>query len=121
VLVVSGQGRHQARAYTMRMLTNRGCRAPVGAAQVPFTLACGVPGRFRWVTTFIARFDPSIPWPPDLQCALKWNTRLTSYDGARPTRPPCATGPAQHGTPQRSTRTNAPAQVGVMSMSARWV
>lgn len=33
--------------------------------QVPFTVKPGIPGTFRWVTTYIARFDPVIDWPTD--------------------------------------------------------
>lgn len=49
--------------------------------QVPFTLSCGTPGRLRWVTTNIARFDPSVEWPSDLNCKFEWNKALKSYDG----------------------------------------
>ncbi len=48
---------------------------------VPFTLTCGTPGRLRWVTTNIARFDPSVDWPTDLDCQFKWNTGLKGFDG----------------------------------------
>lgn len=50
--------------------------------QVPFRLSCGTPGRLRWVTTNIARFDPSVEWPADLDCSFDWNRGLKSYDGA---------------------------------------
>lgn len=53
---------------------------------VPFTISCDgsspVPGRGRWVTTNIARFDPSVDWPSDLACTFEWNATLSSYDGA---------------------------------------
>lgn len=49
--------------------------------QLPFTLGCPVPGLSRWVTTTIFRFDPLIDWPADLDCALKWNTALKTFDG----------------------------------------
>ncbi len=49
--------------------------------QVPFTLTCNTPGRLRWVTTNIARFDPSVDWPTDLSCAFVWNKNLKTYDG----------------------------------------
>ncbi|KAJ9521696.1 hypothetical protein QJQ45_015384, partial [Haematococcus lacustris] len=39
------------------------------------------PGRFRWVTTTIARWDPDQDWPSDLDCTLLLNTSLTTYDG----------------------------------------
>ncbi len=56
--------------------------AGVYPLQVPFTVNCPVPGRFRWVTTNIARWDPSIEWPTDLDCTFEWNTALKSFDGA---------------------------------------
>lgn len=46
----------------------------------PFTLTCDVPGKYRWVTTTIFRFDPDSTWPTDLDCEMVWNTRLTTYD-----------------------------------------
>ncbi|KAF6261957.1 hypothetical protein COO60DRAFT_1458856 [Scenedesmus sp. NREL 46B-D3] len=49
---------------------------------VPFTLSCGMPGRLRWVTTNIARFDPLVEWPSDLACSFNWNKGLKSFDGA---------------------------------------
>ncbi|KAG1668837.1 hypothetical protein FOA52_004932 [Chlamydomonas sp. UWO 241] len=49
--------------------------------KVPFNLTCNAPGRFRWVTTTIARFDPTQDWPTDLDCTLVWNTNLTTHDG----------------------------------------
>ncbi|GLI68394.1 hypothetical protein VaNZ11_012780 [Volvox africanus] len=51
--------------------------------KLPFSLSCPVPGRFRWVTTSIARFDPNVDWPTDLDCTLNWVTTLTAYDGAQ--------------------------------------
>jgi len=48
---------------------------------VPFTLSCPVPGRSRWVTTTIFRFDPAIDWPTDLECEFKWNAALKTFDG----------------------------------------
>ncbi|GFH16881.1 EGF-like domain-containing protein, partial [Haematococcus lacustris] len=52
----------------------------------PFSLSCpssskSPPGRFRWVTTTIARWDPDQEWPSDLDCTLLLNTSLTTYDG----------------------------------------
>jgi hypothetical protein len=49
--------------------------------QVPFSLSCGMPGRLRWVTTNIARFDPLVEWPTDLACSFDWNKALKSFDG----------------------------------------
>ncbi|KAI8474284.1 MAG: hypothetical protein J3K34DRAFT_456831 [Monoraphidium minutum] len=57
-------------------------QATLPASMVPFTLGCPVPGLGRWVTTTIYRFDASIEWPPDLDCAFKWNTALKTFDGA---------------------------------------
>ena len=51
--------------------------------QAPFRLSCPVPGRARWVTTTIYRFDPAVDWPSDLNCELAWNQQLSSYDGGR--------------------------------------
>lgn len=53
-----------------------------------FTTDCGVPGRYRWVTTNIARFDPDVDWPPDLNCTFRWNQGLRTYDGAQLQAPP---------------------------------
>lgn len=49
--------------------------------QVPFNLSCPMPGKFRWVTTTIARFDPNVDWPTDINCTLDFNKELTTYDG----------------------------------------
>ena len=50
--------------------------------KTPFRLSCGVPGKARWVTTSIARFDPDVDWPSDLDCSFVWNAALRAYDGA---------------------------------------
>ncbi|KAG2489968.1 hypothetical protein HYH03_011597 [Edaphochlamys debaryana] len=49
----------------------------------PFTLSCAVPGKARWVSTTIYRFDPDIEWPTDLDCEVEWNTGLKAWDGAK--------------------------------------
>ncbi|KAF5837388.1 hypothetical protein DUNSADRAFT_4436 [Dunaliella salina] len=50
--------------------------------KVPFSLSCSkLPGRFRWATTNIARFDPDSSWPTDLDCTFSFNSNLTSFDG----------------------------------------
>mmetsp|Transcript_14647 Transcript_14647/g.36469 ORF Transcript_14647/g.36469 Transcript_14647/m.36469 type:complete len:2268 (-) Transcript_14647:639-7442(-) len=54
---------------------------------LPFSLACAggaavPPGKFRWVTTTIARWDPDVDWPTDLACTFAFNTSLVAYDGA---------------------------------------
>ena len=62
-------------------------------AQQPFQLSCNnYPssgdgtqlqlGKFRWVTTFVARFDPDGEWPTDLDLDFSWNSNVTSWDGA---------------------------------------
>eukprot|EP00210_Caulerpa_lentillifera_P001088 g1049.t1 len=48
---------------------------------VPFTLDPAVPGRGRWVTTFIYRFDTEGPFATNLNIVFQWNTNLTTYDG----------------------------------------
>jgi hypothetical protein len=55
---------------------------------VPFTLqACSgqpafaVPGKLRWATTSIARFDADIDWPTDLCFDLVLNMQLKTFDG----------------------------------------
>jgi hypothetical protein len=40
-----------------------------------------VPGKFRWVTTFSARFDPDEDWPTDLSLDVQVNPALSSWDG----------------------------------------
>lgn len=37
-------------------------------------------GRWRWVTTFVARFDMDNDWPTDLKLTLQMNKRLTTFD-----------------------------------------
>ncbi|KAG2434214.1 hypothetical protein HXX76_007940 [Chlamydomonas incerta] len=55
---------------------------PASEQKLPFRLNCPVPGKARWVTTTIARFDADVDWPTDLDCELTWTAGLTSYDGA---------------------------------------
>jgi hypothetical protein len=40
-----------------------------------------LPGRWRRVTTFVARFDPSSDWPTDVTVAVQVNAALTTWDG----------------------------------------
>eukprot|EP00210_Caulerpa_lentillifera_P004932 g4706.t1 len=54
---------------------------------VPFTLEPTVQGKLRWVTTYIARFDSDDDLPYDSEIQLKWNLKLTTYDGVRLTAP----------------------------------
>ncbi|GMH46152.1 hypothetical protein BSKO_14120 [Bryopsis sp. KO-2023] len=49
--------------------------------KVPFTLNPGIAGRFRWVTTYIARWDPEDGWPLDMDIQFEWNKKLTTHDG----------------------------------------
>mmetsp|Transcript_41158 Transcript_41158/g.132449 ORF Transcript_41158/g.132449 Transcript_41158/m.132449 type:complete len:2416 (-) Transcript_41158:30-7277(-) len=56
--------------------------------QLPFKLeACdgqpefAVPGKIRWLSTSIARFDADVDWPTDLCFDLVLNPALKSYDG----------------------------------------
>eukprot|EP00899_Mesostigma_viride_P016306 jgi/Mesvir1/24677/Mv25138-RA.1 len=53
----------------------------VPTAQRPFAFNPPVKGRFRWVTTYIARFDPLDGWMPDVETTLVWNGDLTTWDG----------------------------------------
>jgi hypothetical protein len=57
--------------------------ASLPANATPFALeGCNAPGRGRWVTTSIYRFDLTIDaWPTDLACAFAWNKALRSFDG----------------------------------------
>jgi hypothetical protein len=40
-----------------------------------------VPGKLRWVTTYIVRFDPDIDWPLDLVFDIVINSELKAWDG----------------------------------------
>mmetsp|Transcript_52119 Transcript_52119/g.130917 ORF Transcript_52119/g.130917 Transcript_52119/m.130917 type:complete len:2340 (-) Transcript_52119:890-7909(-) len=40
-----------------------------------------IPGTTYWVTTSIARFDPAVDWPSDLEVTVKINRDLTSVSG----------------------------------------
>ncbi|GMH44587.1 hypothetical protein BSKO_12539 [Bryopsis sp. KO-2023] len=51
------------------------------ADKVPFFLEPAVPGRFRWVTTYIARWDPDGSWPLDSEVKFTLNKKLTTHDG----------------------------------------
>jgi hypothetical protein len=80
--------------------------------QTPFTTTCGVPGRMRWVTTSIARFDPSVEWPPDLRCAFRWNAALEAYDGA-----PLRLDAGGAGAPASSLPLEVPLRTAPLTMS----
>ncbi|GMH44585.1 hypothetical protein BSKO_12537 [Bryopsis sp. KO-2023] len=49
--------------------------------KVPFFLEPEIPGRFRWVTTYIARWDPDENWPLDSEVKFTLNKRLRTHDG----------------------------------------
>ncbi|GMH44461.1 hypothetical protein BSKO_12413 [Bryopsis sp. KO-2023] len=49
--------------------------------KVPFTLTPEIPGRFQWVSTYIARWDPEDGWPLDMDVQFEWNRNLTTPDG----------------------------------------
>eukprot|EP01094_Clydonella_sp_ATCC50884_P020809 TRINITY_DN439_c0_g1_i1.p1 TRINITY_DN439_c0_g1~~TRINITY_DN439_c0_g1_i1.p1 ORF type:complete len:2206 (-),score=883.54 TRINITY_DN439_c0_g1_i1:214-6831(-) len=52
------------------------------AELVPFTLeGSAVPGRVRWVTTYMARFDADVPWPAEVRLRLQVKHDLVSHDG----------------------------------------
>eukprot|EP01114_Cavostelium_apophysatum_P012830 TRINITY_DN2968_c0_g1_i5.p1 TRINITY_DN2968_c0_g1~~TRINITY_DN2968_c0_g1_i5.p1 ORF type:complete len:1393 (+),score=235.18 TRINITY_DN2968_c0_g1_i5:63-4241(+) len=57
---------------------------------IPFKLsgAENIPGKFRWVTTSIFRFDPDIDWPTDLKFEVVFNPDFKSFDGASITQAP---------------------------------
>ena len=64
--------------------------AAAAAENVPFYFTASgaekpVPGKFRWVSTYIARFDPDVNWPLDLSFELRMNPALEAWDGTRVT------------------------------------
>jgi hypothetical protein len=63
---------------------------------VPFELFPPIPGKLRWVTTTIARFDPDSDYPPSLTFALQL-TGMASRAGA--TLAPDSTTTWQFSTP----------------------
>ncbi|KAF8068259.1 hypothetical protein HT031_001946 [Scenedesmus sp. PABB004] len=84
--------------------------AALPAALSPFTVDCpGVPGALRWVTTNIARWDPAINWPTDLDCAVTWNVGLKTFDGA-----PLALG----GAPRSVRLRSAPLKLEVAAVDS---
>lgn len=48
----------------------------------PFHLTAAIPGRWRWVTTSIIRFDPSEDWPAELNFELQLKDNAIGYGGA---------------------------------------
>jgi hypothetical protein len=55
----------------------------VPPAQQPFKVGDGSVGRFRWMNSYIARFDPYGIWPSDLSLSFVWNRQLTSWEGLK--------------------------------------
>jgi hypothetical protein len=59
---------------------------PLGANvsdMAAFTIGDDSVGRFRWINSYIARFDPvGGDWGDDLSLKLTWNRDLLSWDGA---------------------------------------
>ncbi|GMH44597.1 hypothetical protein BSKO_12549 [Bryopsis sp. KO-2023] len=49
--------------------------------KVPFFLEPEIPGRFRWVTTYIARWDPDESWLLDYEVKFSLNENLKTHDG----------------------------------------
>jgi hypothetical protein len=45
-------------------------------------LRASVPGKLRWVTTSIARFDPTNEWPTDLDFSVSVKN-ITTFDGSK--------------------------------------
>ena len=50
-----------------------------------------MPGKLRWVTTYILRFDPDGDWPNDLNCTVQVNPMLRAFDGTPLQAPVSAT------------------------------
>eukprot|EP00775_Hariotina_reticulata_P009988 gene9988-10143_t len=78
-------------------------------SMMPFKINCAVPGLFRWVTTNIARWDPMISWPTDLDCSFQWNTKLKTFDGAT----------LQLSSPQQVALTSRPISFSISSVSSK--
>jgi hypothetical protein len=69
--------------------------APLPSDKTPFTISMAqshegsagkalpiFPGKWRWVTTFVARFDPDSDWPTDVTVTARLNADLRTWDGA---------------------------------------
>lgn len=50
--------------------------------QTPFTVLGGSAGRFRWLNSYVASFEPEGEWATDLTLDFAWNAQLASFDGA---------------------------------------
>ncbi|GMH43110.1 hypothetical protein BSKO_11032 [Bryopsis sp. KO-2023] len=77
---------------------------------VPFTFGQSnvAQGRFRWVTTSIARWDPTTSWPPDLDTELIWNKELKTFSGI----------PLQLNVPSKIKITSPPLQVTILGVGS---
>lgn len=53
----------------------------VADAQRPFTVGDGSLGSYRWINSYVARFDPFGDWPSDAALSFTWNRELVSWDG----------------------------------------
>ena len=53
----------------------------VPETQRPFRVGDGSLGSFRWINSYIARFDPFGTWPSDAAVPFEWNRDLESWDG----------------------------------------
>eukprot|EP00210_Caulerpa_lentillifera_P001110 g1071.t1 len=48
---------------------------------IPFTLQPSVEGTYRWLSSYIVRFEPRREWAADLEVDFEWNLDLETYDG----------------------------------------
>ncbi|KAL3929040.1 MAG: hypothetical protein SGPRY_002129 [Prymnesium sp.] len=48
----------------------------------PLLIHPNIEGTFRWVTTSVARFDPSHEWPAELEVSVHLNPQMRGYDGS---------------------------------------
>jgi hypothetical protein len=51
--------------------------------QVLYASGQPVPGRSRWVSTSIYRWDPQLRWQPNNKIRIQWNRNLTAYHGTQ--------------------------------------
>ena len=47
---------------------------------ISFPCSCVINGKLRWITTYIARFDPEDVWPTDLSFRVIINPRRSRTD-----------------------------------------
>lgn len=50
-------------------------------SQIPFTVSGAPAGRFRWLNSYVASFEPEGSWGTDTTFQFSWNTGLTTFDG----------------------------------------